>query len=138
MRRIVLILMLPIAVFALAASGESSSSSGDDAKSKGDAKTSSAGAADEVDDVKITSCAPNSLNFPEAKLDVTNNSGGPSNYIITIAFESEDGKTKFDDGMAFVNNVGVDQTAKETASGLTEIPEKFVCKVSEVERMAAT
>lgn len=95
-------------------------------------------------DVTITSCAVSTNEFigPEAKLKITNNSSKPSNYLITVAFNSPDGATQYDTGSASVSNLAPGQTAEETASSLkseTRAKAKagMTCKVTNVTRFAS-
>jgi hypothetical protein len=68
-----------------------------------------------------------------------NHSSKTSNYLITVAFESPDGKTQLDTGNAVVNNLASGQSATETADSLkSELnSQKFVCKVADVTRYAS-
>lgn len=120
-------------VVVLAASGSSSKS--------GDSKSSS-GSHPAEDDVKVSACAVSDNQFlgPSAKLSVTNNSSKPSNYLVSVAFESADGKTQLDTAGATVQNLAPGQTAATDATSLKRelrSSTNFNCKVSKVTRLAA-
>jgi hypothetical protein len=92
-------------------------------------------------DVSITSCkaADNEYIAFEAGVRVTNNSSKESNYMISIVFQSPDGKTQYDTGQVAVNNLAPGQTANETTYSLkSENRGKPVtCKVADVVRYAS-
>jgi hypothetical protein len=69
---------------------------------------------------------------------ITNHSSSESNYIVTVAFNSPDGKTQYDTGDAAADNLGTGQTTTQTADSLkSDVPAGFVCKVVDVTRYAA-
>jgi hypothetical protein len=57
--------------------------------------------------------------LPEVPVTVTNHSSKRSTYFITVALESPDGKTKYDDTIVVVNGLEPGQTTEETASFLS-------------------
>jgi len=77
--------------------------------------------------------------FYSATLAITNNSSKPSNYIISITFESPDGSQRYAEGFAATNNLPNGQTSNTEAAGLTQAPagQKFVCKVAKVTRYSS-
>lgn len=90
-------------------------------------------------DVTISSCATNTLGWPSADVVVTNHSAKTSNYLVTVAFVSKDGKTQLDTGMASVDNLTPGQaTAPQEASGTNQVTGGFTCRVAQVERYAST
>jgi hypothetical protein len=93
-----------------------------------------------ADDVSIGECGPApTTSFMRATVDVLNHSSEPSNYIITVAFESEDGDRQLTTSTALVNGLGPDQTTSTEANSFQEAPsgEEFSCRISQVERFAA-
>lgn len=93
-----------------------------------------------VDDVTIASCGMGDYFGPEAKVSVVNHSSKPSNYFITVTFESADGARQLDTGYATVNTLQPGQTGSETASSMkSELrnEKNFTCKVADVTRTAS-
>ena len=93
-----------------------------------------------ADDVTVNDCGPASgTNFMRASVDVRNHSSKASNYIITVAFESDDGDRQLTTSTAFVNGLGADQTTTAEANSFQEPPGgvEFTCRISQVERFAA-
>ena len=76
---------------------------------------------------------------PEAVLDITNNSSKASNYLISVTFESPDGRRQLDTASAYVSNLSSGQTTTETAtSWKDELKGTEVhCRISNVERYAS-
>lgn len=127
-----------LGVVALAAEGGSSSKP-DNPSSPGATATGGGGA---NADVTISKCAVSDNQFegPAATLTVLNNSSKPSNYIITVAFESKDGKTQIGTGNALVQNLAPGQSATSNAPSLKSdaAATPFNCKVVSVTRTAAS
>ncbi len=89
-------------------------------------------------DVKITSCAKDAtLGYVSAGVLITNHSSKPSNYLVTVVFESPDGSTQLGTGIAAANDLQPGQKAPETAAGLDQVTGKFTCRVSAVTRYAS-
>lgn len=130
-------IIIVIALFAVvASSSEKEGAAGDSAPSSG---ASEAGEADEVDDVKVASCQADTTlpDVLKSGLTVTNNSSKPSNYLITVSFESPDGSTKYGSGNAAVQSLASGQTTTVEALGTGSVTGELVCKVTDVERLAA-
>ncbi len=89
----------------------------------------------------IKSCAisDNQFEGPKATLEVLNHSSKSSDYIITVAFDSPDGKTQLDTGTALVNNLAPNQQTSTDATSVKQDvrDQKFVCKVVDVTRTSA-
>jgi len=137
-------LAVSLGVLTVAASGDSSSNETGDSKSSSDPTSPAGGTPDAVQDVTVSACAhPSDNEFlgPQAKLSVKNNSSKPSNYIITVAFESPDGSQQVDTGTALVNDLAPGQTSQTDASSLKgdlrKTVKKFNCKVASVSRFAS-
>lgn len=93
-----------------------------------------------AEDVKITGCANSALGGPAATVVVTNHSSKASNYIVTIAFDSADGKTQLGTGEAAVNDLQPGQSsAPQSAQALTQTPAPagFTCRLSDLTRYAS-
>jgi hypothetical protein len=73
-------------------------------------------------------------NWPEATLEVTNDSEKASDYYIEVTFESQDGSTQFGTGLTVINNLKPGQSKTEKVSALEEAEGKIVCTVSSVDR----
>lgn len=91
------------------------------------------------EDVAITGCAADATTgYLAAAVTVTNKSSKTSNYIVTIAFESKDGKTQLDTGLVAVNNLDSGQSTNQTAGGLKAAPAGgYTCKLADLTRFAA-
>jgi len=90
------------------------------------------------EDVAITACAAQpDTGWVAAKVTVTNNSSKPSNYIITIAFDSADGKTQLDTGLVSVNALAPGQKTEQDAIGTKDAQPGYTCRVSDITRLAA-
>jgi hypothetical protein len=115
-----------------------SSSSSSSKASGGGALTSSGNMSHPPqDDVKITSCSVDStLNFPSAKLTITNHSSQPSSYMIQIEFVNSSG-ARVSDGYAAENTVRPGQTVYATAQGTDQVQGQVVCKAVSVDRIAS-
>jgi len=134
-RRVAVLVAVVGGSVAVIASGGTTSSGGSSPEEGGSTHPASA-------DVKIAKCAlpNNQFEGAQATLKVTNHSSKASDYIITIAFDSPNGKTQFDTGDAIINNLGPGQTTTNTdATSLKSSlrKKKFVCKVASVTRTAS-
>lgn len=91
-----------------------------------------------AEDVAIASCGNDDAGFAAAKVVVTNHSSKASNYIVTIAMESPDGKTQIGTALVSVDNLGPGQaSAPQDASSLQTPAGMYVCKVASITRLAA-
>ena len=80
-----------------------------------------------ADDVTLGECGPaEGTRFMRATVEVLNHSSESSNYIITVAFESEDGGRQLTTTTAFVNGLGADQTTTAEANSFQEPPHPFL------------
>jgi hypothetical protein len=92
------------------------------------------------EDVTVADCEPaEGTGFMRATLDVLNHSSEPSNYIITVAFESDDGGEQFTTATTVVDGLGPDQTTTVEADAFEEPPpgQDFSCSINQVQRFAA-
>lgn len=93
-----------------------------------------------AEDIKITACANGGLGGPTATVVVTNHSSKASNYIVTIAFDSADGKTQLGTGDVAVNDLQPGQSSSpQTADSLstTPGPAGFTCRLTDLTRYAS-
>jgi len=89
-------------------------------------------------DVAITGCAPGDGGYLAAKVRVTNHSSKPSNYIVTVIFESKDGSEQLDTGLAAVNELAAGQVSNQDAASMKTAPKAgYTCKVGDVTRYAS-
>lgn len=136
----VILLIIIIAVASSAGSNSSNNNASPKASNSSKANNGTARSPlDHREDVTISSCATDaSLNAPSAKVTVKNSSSKPSDYIVTIAFNSPDGKTQYDTGIASVSNLAPGQTGTDTATSLKQgLPAQFVCSVVDATRTSA-
>lgn len=147
MRRAALILM---AAAMLAGCGSSAGSDGasDTTKPAADAKveetettegdiTQGLGSKDASADAGEPTCA-NDSGMGTGKVPVTNNSSKRSDYSITVAAESADGKTQIETTYASAEAVEPGQSAEAELYFSKELPAGAVCKVKEVQRTASS
>lgn len=90
-----------------------------------------------AEDVTITSCVADAAGDLDAKVTVTNNSSKPSNYVVTIAFNSADGSKQLDTGDVVVNNLSAGQSTVQDALSVTTATPGYTCKVADAMRTAA-
>jgi hypothetical protein len=93
-----------------------------------------------ADDVSIGECGPApTTNFMRATVEVRNHSSEASNYLVTVAFESEDGGRQLATTTTGVNALGPDQTTTVEANSFSEAEggQAFDCQITGVERFAA-
>jgi len=90
------------------------------------------------EDVKIVKCGHDSIGNLDAKVKVTNHSSKPSDYIITIAFESANGKNQITTGDAVVNSLQPGQSTVQDANGLQSYKKPFKCTLSDAQRTEST
>jgi hypothetical protein len=93
-----------------------------------------------ADDVTVGECGPaEGTRFMRATVEVLNHSSEASNYLITVAFESEDGGRQLSTSTTGVNALGPDQTTTSEANSFQEAPggQEFSCRITQVERFAA-
>jgi hypothetical protein len=92
------------------------------------------------DDVTVADCGPApDTGLMRATVDVLNHSSEPSNYIITVAFEADDGSRQLATSTALVNGLGPDQTTNAEANSFQTAPDgvDFSCSINQVQRFAA-
>jgi hypothetical protein len=78
------------------------------------------------------------LNVPSVPLTVTNNSSKRSNYLITVALESADGKTQVDTTIASVDDLDPGQTAATSAQFFKpDMPAGTIAVIKTVDRLAS-
>lgn len=141
----------PVALLALTAAGVGVFAlSGCDPKASGSTKTggdtkTSKTSTDQLSDktaekdVTIGKCTVDpTTHWASADLRVKNPKSKNSTFIVTVAFDSVDGKTQYDTGLATVDSLAPGQTTTEAAQGLKTVhATKLVCRVTDVQRMAS-
>lgn len=96
------------------------------------------GSQDASADVEILSCGkPDAIGFRYPKVKVTNTSSQPSDYMITMVFESKDGSVKHGDSYFIVNRLLPGQSATEDGMPVSDVPTAAICKLTEVQRTAS-
>jgi hypothetical protein len=95
-------------------------------------------ALEHAEDAKIAKCGTDDLGFAEALVKITNSSSKPSDYFVTVAFESKDRKTQLGTGVAVVMALQPGQSASEGANSLKEAKTgSFTCRLQSVMRTAS-
>jgi hypothetical protein len=71
-----------------------------------------------------------------ADLTVTNHSSKPSDYTITVAFDSADGKTQVDTATASADRIehGASAKVRATSSTARDLPPEVTCRLARIER----
>jgi hypothetical protein len=99
------------------------------------AAASPAEAQNAVADVSLTKCALDpGTGWPRAALLVTNHLETRASYLVTIAFESEDGAVQYASAPASVEALAPGQKATAVAEALNSVPHAFTCAVASVDR----
>lgn len=89
-------------------------------------------------DVTISNCTTDSLlGTPEAMVSIFNHSSKPSDYTVTVAFNSVDGKTQVGTGTGTVQDLAPGQTTTAEALSLTSASSAFSCSIVSVDRTAS-
>jgi hypothetical protein len=91
----------------------------------------------EAADVQLTDCLPTDAGHMASTVTITNHSSKRSNYVVDIVFESPGGSRQLATRSVFVNDLEPGQATRQQASTLTAPPERFDCRVSEVQRFNA-
>lgn len=97
----------------------------------GSSDTAAGGGAGAGNDIKIDKCewlpsaqaiAQHLTDRPRAVLTVTNHTAAPRDYLITVAFDSADGKTQYDSADTSLDTLEVGQTGSSIAISLGDHP----------------
>ena len=137
-RRVCVAGVVVIASIAMVASGEEKAA---DDKGTGTTISQGLGSKDASADVTAPAIvregeAPFTLTYATAN--ITNNSTEASDYFVTIAVESPDGSTRYDETMLMVQSLEPGQTSSQKGIVTkTDIPADAVAVVKEVQRTAA-
>lgn len=89
-------------------------------------------------DVKITKCKRDQFGDLDAKVRITNHSSKASDYIVTVAFESQNGSEQIDTGTAIVDSLQPGQSTNQDAGGTKSYKKQFKCVLSDAERTASS
>jgi hypothetical protein len=96
-------------------------------------------AQDALADVMLTKCAIDAdTGWPRATLQVTNHGTGRASYVVTIAFQSHDGTTRYGYAPTGVQDLAAGRKATTVAVGLKAAPRMFSCAVASVDREPET
>ncbi|HEY3088942.1 MAG TPA: hypothetical protein VGJ59_12855 [Jatrophihabitantaceae bacterium] len=113
-------------------SGSSNSGSSNSGVSQGVASQDATG------DVKLGPMqAPDVLGIRYETITVVNHSSKRSDYVVDVAVQSADGRTRYDTGTALINNVDPSQTASDKVMFTNRIPAGAKVVLKTVERTAS-
>ena len=119
-------------------SANNSDDSADTSGSTQDTISTGLGSKDASADIVSIDCgSPDSIGVTYSKVTIKNNSSKPSDYFVTIVYESADGSMRYDDTIASAMNINPGQSTVAEGMIMEEIPTGSVCKVSEVQRTAS-
>jgi hypothetical protein len=92
---------------------------------------------EELDNVEVTSCRQGeSFNWAEGTVDVTNDGDESATYFIEVTFENRSGERQFGTGNATATGVQPGRTTEVEISSVIEVPNRFTCTVTSVQRIA--
>lgn len=131
--------VIVIIIIAVAASGGSSNSNNNTAG--GNNNETGGKVLQHSEDIKITKCAKSGGVLGgdyDAKVKITNHSSKPSDYVVTIAFESTNGKKQLATGDAIVDSLQPGQSSTQDADGLKSAKVAFKCVLSDAQRTEST
>lgn len=129
-RTVLACLALTVAVVATTASGTESKS--------GNGPSQGLGASDATGDISgLTIVREATIAVTYGQVTITNNSSKRSDYFVTIAAESPDGATRYDDTIVSVLGLDPGQTTTDKGLFTKEIPADAVLKLIEVQRTAS-
>ncbi|MFN7150682.1 MAG: hypothetical protein ACK4V6_14555 [Microthrixaceae bacterium] len=147
LRRAGVVVVSAAACFAVIASAESSDSSDSpettEASADGGSDTTisqglgSADASSDVTAVSIVTEGEEPFLIQSAKVTITNNSEGTSDYFITVAAETPDGATRFGETIVSAMALEPGQTTEATTMFFEDLPPDAVAVVKEVQRTAS-
>ncbi|HET6832921.1 MAG TPA: hypothetical protein VFH30_03565 [Acidimicrobiales bacterium] len=90
----------------------------------------------EAADVELTDCLPTDAGHMASTVRITNHSSKRSNYVVDVVFESVDGSRQLATRSVVVNDLEPGQATQQQAGTLTPSPERFDCRVSQVQRFS--
>ncbi len=97
--------------------------------------TSANGPVPATTDVQLSGCDVDSkTGWPRASMVVTNSGSARASYVITVAFQSDDGKLQYGSTQTSVAYLAPGQKANAVAEGLDAAPHAFSCAVTSVNR----
>jgi outer membrane murein-binding lipoprotein Lpp len=107
-----------------------------DNNAKTSTETLKAQQAQALADVKLTKCGVDTgTGWPKATLAIVNHGADKASYLITVAFQSDDGATQYDSAPTSVQDLSPGQQAATVAEGLAAAPRTFTCEIVSVHRM---
>jgi hypothetical protein len=90
----------------------------------------------EAADVELTDCLPTGAGHMASTVRITNHSSKRSNYVVDVVFESTDRSRQLATRSVVVNDLESGQATQQQAGTLTPSPERFDCRVSQVQRFS--
>jgi hypothetical protein len=130
-----------IAIISATSGGGSTPSNTDNAEAGGSTEntvSTGLGSKDASADIVSIDCgSPDSIGVTYSKVTIKNNSSKPSDYFVTVVYESADGSMRYDSTIASAMNINPGQSTVAEGMIMEEIPAGAVCKVSEVQRTAS-
>jgi hypothetical protein len=107
-----------------------------DSSAKSSSAATNAAKAQALADVKLTKCGVDTgTGWPKATLTIINHGADKASYLVTIAFQSDDGGTQYDSAPTSVQDLSPGQKATTVAEGLAAAPRTFTCEIASVNRM---
>lgn len=137
-RTIGIAVMIAVGLAALIGSGSSKPGGGGGGGGGGGHKTSASHGGSAANDASIVSCTTTN-GQPTAKVKIVNHSSKTSNYIVTVAFDSSDGKVHLVSSLSSssTSNVAPGGTIVQNTAVSKTVSGKFTCKVQSVTRWAS-
>jgi hypothetical protein len=91
------------------------------------------------EDVTITRCRPDEFGFAAATVIITNHSGKPSIYAVTVTFDAKATGEQIGNGYAGADHLqpGQATTPQDVTTGVTPPPGGFTCRIGDATRYAA-
>ena len=88
-------------------------------------------------DVKLTACQKvREYHSGAVTLDVTNHTNATASYVIAVAFQSRDGRIRYDLASMTVPYLGAGQSTTVKSNGVVLLPDGFTCKTVAINRQA--
>jgi hypothetical protein len=96
------------------------------------------GALQHAEDTAIASCARDATTgWGTVRVQIVNHSSKPSNYVVSVAFESADGSRQYGSALIAANDLRPGQTTIQESSSLADAPAGVKCRLTDVTRYAA-
>ena len=133
--------LLIVAVVATSGGGGDDKTAGGDKTEQpkaDDGVSGGLGTADAAKDVEIVSCLNDDvLQIGQPVVRITNNSSKRSDYYLTVAVETDEGKTQVDTAIGSADGLEPGQSTEADTIMMEPIPEGATCRLVEVQRTAS-